>query len=997
MKNIGPYRDQTIDFSKLDNMFLIKGDTGAGKTFIFDAITFALYGVLRGNRNGHVSTIKSRYASEEDESFVEYTFEVDGTVYRVNRTVPFFYTNRNGKVTTKTSVASLERLTDGKYEQIPGKLTEINEKLQSIIGLSADEFSLVVVLPQGEFAKFLHQNSNERTATLKKIFPVDFFTNLSARIKDRADEAEKELKNLDGLVSTLSAGKDFTNAEQQIKAFSEEISALEKKNGALVEKQSEISKKIEGLRHDKADSSEFEENSRRLEVLEGRSEEIQGLEEKISKADKAKGLREYIKSYEDLIAGLNTSKEHLSDSESRLGSTQEEFNLLEKKQPEMLSLKTQNEEDGKELKLVQEKLAQADQLESAKKLMEAAFEKRREAQEKKEEIESYLLEIKEEFGGKQPHECLEKLSAELQELSLQEKNLEIELSNAKKRDEYEEKSRQAKTKLEKITSDLTSEEEKLERTKATLAELKKKIEGQQRDHQAYFVSSFLKKGEPCPVCGSTEHPHPAEKPEGLLDYSELLKTNEANEYSIEALIKKLSEEKAGLTSDIGNFEEQIKNAGTLRASETVEKELSEIQNKISQKDDEKHRLSKRINDSETLSEGLKTASEKFQAEDVNYNKAKAAVETHEKQLGESLESLKTKKAALEEKIGWNTQAFDSWQKDFNETSKKLSSVKTSVDKFREDVSSYSDRVEKAKKALEEKIARSDFKTVEEAKAAYVEDEKLTEMRAEVSDYKEELKSVKDAVENGKKKKLKPLEEVENALKEAEAEEARVKAEYSEVQKTLNEKREYFSAYRSDFEKIRKAQQDKIELEEKITPLRALNKNLSGENPQKLPFETWALGMYFEQVVDFASLRFNKISDGRFSFRLKGTDDETSSRRGYKGLDLLVYDTYNGKTSDAAELSGGETFEASISLALAITDVVQNNNGGGIKLDSLFIDEGFGSLDPETLEKAMQVLCELSETRMIGMISHVSELESFSGITSSISVEKSTVGSRVVVE
>ena len=222
-------------------------------------------------------------------------------------------------------------------------------------------------------------------------------------------------------------------------------------------------------------------------------------------------------------------------------------------------------------------------------------------------------------------------------------------------------------------------------------------------------------------------------------------------------------------------------------------------------------------------------------------------------------------------------------------------------------------------------------------------------------------------------------------------------EYSENHKELESKRKFYTEYKNDYNKIQTALDNKLKLEEELKPLNALNEDLSGRNPQKLQFESWALGMYFEQVVEFASKRFSDISDGRFRFELKRADDANFSGNGFRGLDLLVFDSHTCKTSDAAELSGGETFEASISLALAITDVVQNNNGGGIQLDSLFIDEGFGTLDPETLEKAMMVLSELGETKMIGMISHVSEMENFSGIRSAIKVNKSNTGSFIQIE
>ena len=164
--------------------------------------------------------------------------------------------------------------------------------------------------------------------------------------------------------------------------------------------------------------------------------------------------------------------------------------------------------------------------------------------------------------------------------------------------------------------------------------------------------------------------------------------------------------------------------------------------------------------------------------------------------------------------------------------------------------------------------------------------------------------------------------------------------------------------------------------------------MNGSNPSKLQFDSWALGVYFEQVVSYASRRFFDISSGRFQFLL---DSGGKTGKGYKGLDLLVTDSFTGCTRDPATLSGGETFEASISLALAITDVVQNQNGA-VSLDSLFIDEGFGSLDGETLDKAMEILNELQETKMIGIISHVESLQQT--VRSRIDVEKTNCGSHI---
>ena len=168
-------------------------------------------------------------------------------------------------------------------------------------------------------------------------------------------------------------------------------------------------------------------------------------------------------------------------------------------------------------------------------------------------------------------------------------------------------------------------------------------------------------------------------------------------------------------------------------------------------------------------------------------------------------------------------------------------------------------------------------------------------------------------------------------------------------------------------------------------------DLSGKNPKNIPFDTWALGMYFEQIVQYANTRFNDISNGRYMFKIA---EERQTGNGYKGLDLLVSDSFTGTDRDTATLSGGETFMASISLALALTDIIQNRNGG-VRLDSLFIDEGFGTLDEETLDSAIGILANLQETKMVGIISHVESMRT--AVQTQVEIIKTAEGSHIKIQ
>lgn len=997
MINIGPYKDETVDFTKLENMFLIKGDTGAGKTFIFDAITFALYGALRGNRKGHESDLKSRYAEESDDSYVEFTFETGGRKYFINRSVPFSYTNRNGKITRKLSSADLQEFKENSSSVISGKLSEVNEKIKEIIGLSADEFAQIVVLPQGEFAEFLHQNTNERVKTLEKLFPVEFYASITKKIKEKADEANENLKGYNKIIESISSSNDFTDADEKIKKYEAEIKSNDELEKSLIEKKQKIAVQIEGLKHEMAAAEEYENNLKKLNNLETKIEEFSLLAEEIVKADKAKGLREFIKLHEASENYLAESKKNLKDSEELLKKVQEDFKAVEKCSQEMNELNKKNEESGKNLKVLQEKLSYAEELSHLKELNKVALEKRNTAESKKNGLMQEIQKAKSDLNGKSVVEILSEITKEVQTNIEKKSSLTTEFNECKKRDEFLQKKTNSEKELKNAKDELQIEEEKSERTEKTIEELKLKQKEDSEKHQAYLISNLLKSGTPCPVCGSVEHPVPAKKPEGLLDYSEQIKTNEENVKSIKKLVEQYKNKIATEKANLSNFERELSNITTKRELCIVEDELNGVEEILKNLEAEKSKINK-INDLlKKLEESLEQAKLEYDKENIEFENSKTKIATIEEKLGEPAESIKSRAEKLSATLLENKQVFEKWQNSYNEKNNELSGVESAVKKYQLDVEKYTAQAEQAEIVLKEKILNSDFKTEQEAKAACIEDSVLEKNREKVNKFNEELKSARDAVNSGKIKNLKSMEEISVELNKINEDFQKAELEYSENHKELESKRKFYTEYKNDYNKIQTALDNKLKLEEELKPLNALNEDLSGRNPQKLQFESWALGMYFEQVVEFASKRFSDISDGRFRFELKRADDANFSGNGFRGLDLLVFDSHTCKTSDAAELSGGETFEASISLALAITDVVQNNNGGGIQLDSLFIDEGFGTLDPETLEKAMMVLSELGETKMIGMISHVSEMENFSGIRSAIKVNKSNTGSFIQIE
>lgn len=992
MKNIGPYLDENIDFSALDNMFLIKGDTGAGKTFIFDAITYALYGKLRGNRQGHESDFKSRYALESDDSFVEFTFESCGKKYFVSRTVPFKYTNKNGKSAKKSQEVSFAEIKNGEKNFVFEKNSEIDEKLQNIIGLNADEFAQIILLPQGKFAEFLHKNSTERAKTLTTLFPVDFYTEITERIQEKYKNAENELKILYGEISSLENGRDFSNAEEKISKNEDEIKNLEKNEAEIQKKKEEIASKKSSLSHDLKDAFEFENNCKSLEELKKKENDINLLQKKIEKIEKAVLLKEFMREEKNASERKISAEKNLNESQNELNSAQEILNELENKKNEMEELSQKNKSDNENLAVLNKKIEDSAELPSL-------FETEKNLDSSKKENESkinFLLkkidEEKSNLGGKNALEISTELNEKLKNLRERKNFLENEIKDCEKRDELEKEKLNAEKEKTQNEEKEKLEIEKLERTKAVCEELKKKKEEQDCKNAAFSASKYLKPGAPCPVCGSLEHPNPVSKPEGLLEYGEQIKTNEGNIESLQNLISLLKSKISALNQKIETCDSELSKITTKRKTDEAKKDFDEISSQIKNLDSnliEVQKIGKKLAEDENQLENLKKKASEIENE---LAKTKAKRETLEKSLGEPLSNVVQKKNLLKAKLDKNLEIFGDWEKSYNEAKTSLEKAKTKLEENQKNSDDARQKFSAAEKTLQSEVAKSIFETVDDAKSYLAEESGLDSARKTVSGYKSELKSKEDSVENGKRKNLKSSIEIESELEKNENDEKDANSKFQQIRTLLDSKKSENLELKNDFAKLKSARQKYDALESKIKPLSLLNNDLSGNNPQKMKFETWALSMYFEQVVSFASKRFFEISDGRFSFELK---DEASGR-GFSGLDLKVYDSHSGKFSDPAELSGGETFEASISLALALTDVVQNSSGG-IQLDSLFIDEGFGSLDQETLEKAMRVLAELGETKMIGMISHVSEMENFPDIKSVIKVNKTNNGSNIKVE
>lgn len=993
LKNIGPYADETIDFTRLDNMFLITGNTGAGKTFIFDAMTYALYGELKGNRAGQVENLKSRYATDDEECYVDFTFEVGSKKYVCHRTVPFEYINSKGNKTRKTPSVDLAKIENGELVPVSNtkKVTETDAMIAEIIGLNATEFSQIVLLPQGAFADFLKKNSKDKRDTLQKIFPVLDYSRLMEIVKRKTDEAQALIFEKQTEIKSIQGDYDFSNASNYLSTMENQISKQESRIKEINESQTKLQVQISNLERDLDEAEKLEKDKQRLEELKTQKKDFDRLKNKIELAEGALYLADAISRKKDAEVRMTESVEAEKEILLNQKENQKKYNELKLQESSMTELEKQLKKEQKEFDEIKIKLQQKDEYlkclndiskkEEKKELLKADFT----------QTSEQIKNLEKKYENQDINKLIEKNNSLYIELKEKLAKLLSDQEKAEKRDLLRDKYNQAKTQLEKDNSDYDLLKNKMAEVSNRIEQLTEFLENVNSQNKAFSLGELLRPGCPCPVCGSTEHPRPAEKPENLSDEKEVLEakkeTLDSYKTQEQLYIKNISEKNAELKT----FEEELDSFKKILETEEIKNQLEDLNENVRKLEKEKDELLAHQEKLKELNE-LYIASEKnlqlCESEIVNLIQLQQSIEKH---FGDKLENLELKSKELEQGISEKNEVFTQWKDSFEKAEKQQIAIQKDVENSLKVKTKAEEEFESAKSVLVSKIQDSVFDCVEKAEEAFIDENELAEIKKSYSDYDKEVSLLKKTVE--KNKKAKSSVEISAALEVSKTNLKEVLTEFEENQKLLDEKKTEFNDYKKQFEKIKQAQSNLEELTEKNKPLFLLNQDVSGNNPQKVTFDTWALGMYFEQVVEFASRRFLEITNGRFEFRLKNLEDKKKGN-GFKGLDLMILDNYSNTLSDPASLSGGETFEASISLALAITDVVQSNNGG-IRLDSLFIDEGFGTLDPEALDKAMAVFTELGESKMVGIISHVEGLQNL--IPSAINVQKTPRGSTVEIK
>lgn len=1024
----GPYANEVeVDFSQLGGkgLFLITGNTGAGKTTIFDAICFALYGKASGsNRTGEM--LRSQFAQSDIPTFVKLTFTHANKEYTITRNPEYPRKKKRGTgTTTQPADASLE-LPIGKV--ITG-MNEVSDYVKDILGLDCNQFKQIAMIAQGDFLKLLLASSDERGDIFRKIFNTSVYQTFQDRLKvmtkQKTDERNQTLFILNNSVNNIVLNEEFiddwnilkSDCQYKSKEIVEllnnilsaqqvELARLEKEKSKLQEQHIQAKKNLEIAEKNNKSLDEYKNIKNRLETLISIKDEKkqqsertkfarllqQKLVPEFNEYDKLKTEYELVRSeINDKKLAIEKAEQHHKEAENYLTQVKLKETKKEEYREEAIKL-SQQQESYNELDFLNNEInsLSVDRSKAVNDLNELSKSK-----------DEWTIKLK---------KTVEYIETNSNAPALFEQS-KTELSvNKNKKDDIQrlDKFFNDKTTNRKKWLDLSKKLEKQDKLCTATAKEYENAESKFYMAQAGMLAQKLEDGKRCPVCGSIVHPFPAKQEPDVLTKSELdtLKVkleNYRNERtSISSNIGALNSEVKIINSNIEDYCQKLNIEATdlpelpkmlLQCNNTelqLNTKIKEFEKTIDWLDKAKQQHKKAEDTLNTITAQLQSADVEKSRLDValaektkQYSQLKAQLQYSSKaELLNKIIALKNEADKIEKEIEIAKNSLDTAIKNLSTLQGENTQLIIKQNQAHKKALAQADNI----KAVMKKLGMSDREEYEQRKMT--EDEIATS-EEDLEKYKEELAKAKSSTAV-----------YEEQLKGVEyADIAQLELSCNALSNSFKKIDNKYISYHTDFKNNQsnaKIIEQSYQTLEKQTEIYNMIKNLSDTangsltGKEKIAFEQYIQGAYFQQIIAQANIRLSAMSSERYELVHR-----TQSSNGRKaGLELDILDHYTNSIRSVKSLSGGESFKASLSMALGLSDVIQQQ-AGGIQIDAMFVDEGFGSLDDESLNTAITVLNQLTDgNRLVGIISHVNELKA--SIDNKIIVKSSPFGSSVSV-
>lgn len=1047
----GPYAGTTspILFEEFDEkgLFLITGDTGAGKTTIFDAICFALYGEPSGSYRD-TKNLRSEYVTDECvETYVDFYFSHQGKNYRIRRNFEYLRPAKRGKgMTTENKNAVLY------CDDVPLKegIDPVNKAINELLHIDAVQFKQIVMIAQGEFWELLNASTNNRTDILRKIFMTDGYKNIESKLRDRMDAGKRSQEDTEKSViqyfRDVAAGDDSAlaselirlqeradrsssawNLDEILNLISQIIEEDEKRQNALGEILESDKMKLEKMNREAAVAETNNQFVKRFADLTREKELLDAEQENMSARSAALQRKKDATHFVNPVyQNWTFKKKSIEETDNKIKDREKERTISEekgKRARETLRKALEKEPDADRLKqLVQqitddeEKYTLRDQLLEEIRVLQTEAEHFPERQEELEQMERKL------------NDKIISLNEQIEKL----KNSPVELAEAKHL-------KKEAGKLERDIGEIVKKEIPALQKKRTELEKKQKVfEKARADHEtargkkqqaesilencrAGILAAKLEEGMPCPVCGSVHHPQPAALPEESVTEEQCKKLSEKAERA-ETVKNKALEEAGEANASVQAAEQQLMEHikkcldHELFRFSVDGKSLEELQEEISHKRqgiaETIREYAGRIGESEEncrqleqAQEDLKTASGKTSAE-LREKNDHLTEEQHknenllaEKRASLSLlqtlpyESLELARAARSEHqtvIAQIEQSIQTARRNKEAADTELAGLHSAIQELKEALDKAREEEAELHREFELRLKAKGFSDQKEFLAYIVPEEEIQKEEKEIMDYHATVESTdkqwKQARADAKGRTMMDLETVKSALSEQNNKVEVLQKDYGQISSRLADNRRkqgQITGLRENLEKYKK--------ESGITTrLYRLVKGTTGNG--KITLEQYIQAAGFDHIILAANRRLLPMSDGQYELYRK---DKSPGKQSNTFLDLEVLDNFTGCRRPVGNLSGGESFKASLSLALGLSDTVSSHLGG-IQMEALFIDEGFGTLDRKSIENAMDILLNLSGTgKLVGIISHREELKE--SIPQQIKIEKSREGSQITID
>ena len=1006
----GPYKfTEKIDFTELNGnrLFVISGATGAGKTTIFDGICFALYGSGSGEDRRDTKTMRSDFATDDTHTSVELVFEIHNRRYRILRQLG--HVKKGNKGATGERYEFFEVQVTGEIPVVERQIvSEINKKVEEIIGLTLDQFSQIVMLPQGEFRKLLTSTTENKEAILRKIFKTEPYKMIHEKLKEKKIIAEAELKKeqltqdnftekiivsfpvRESNLFTLINEGNF-NIFQLVEAVKEETSFYKEKiiqDERKCEEAYELHMNKQKAYHEtKAINDRFielEVKEQQLEALKEREKEFIQKQHKLDSANRASTI-------EPIEAYFNELELEVRGKQTLVEKAQKE-NIIAKdnlKKAEIIFTTESNKKEVREKSV--EKVIYLDsllpifeELEIKRKELLLLGKSNLEAEQKLSKIAATLQDQKKLVKGQELE--IEKLEEILEPLDSKVQQLTLLQAQYNKLQEY----KVVDQELHMLITAETKQQDKFQQCR----EMYEDIEQQWLGSQASIIASKLVEGEPCPVCGSKEHSTShIDIDESYIDEGELrIAKAELNKEESTLLTFRAKKEtaEAQIQKVLVQLEEYEVEAELVEQVETnlldLQREVQQLRLKKELLSSSKQPYKETMAKVENLEQDYLEVEAFYREQSSQLKQAKAVYESKLSTIPghiPTLQNLQTEIASAAKQKEQLAIAWENAQNRMKSSHDACTAARLMLDHTNTSLQEAEVKREKALTQFKESLSKASFETMEVYLAAKLTETERSGLKLQCEEYKQRLHTVTEQVreskgqlENKTKVDLNPLEYELNQLKEM----------YERALATCNSTKECVKAGKEIEEKIASTSERITLLEEQVHRIMDLYDILRGHNQPKISFERYVQIEYLEQIVQAANERLKHMSNGQFQL-LRSDRQETHGKQ--SGLGLDVYDAYTGQKRDVKTLSGGEKFNASLCLALGMADVIQSFQGN-IRIETMFIDEGFGSLDEESLNKAIDTLIDLQKSgRMIGVISHVAELKA--AIPAILEVEKQKEG------